>query len=485
MEKSLQKIIWPLILAIILFIAYWMTLLPGLGGFGDTAKFQFVGHVLGTPHTSGYPTYLLLNKIFTHIFPFGSLAFKSNLLSSLFSISALLFFYKTLIRLKINPFPAFISVLSLGFSVTLWTQSIIAEVYTLHLLFLSAIIYQLVKWRETRIKKDLLIACAIYSFSFGNHLTSILFLPAFTYWVLANNPKIFRNKQMILSIMSIVMLGALQYLYPFWRWYSPETSYLEMQTPDLKSFWWYISGAQFSWRFFPYSLSQFFTERIPFLIESLFHQYFWIWALAIWGLIKNFRKRITIFFSLFSLSTLIFTLNYDIPDIIVYFIPLTFIGSFYLAYGLQSITEYCSKKWITGLILLFIPANLLFSNYTLVDLSKASVDLQTQASLALIENNSLVLSSNYTQSTYWWYYLIGLKEGEKRNIFVHHESIDVSLPKIYSYLDEEVPYDLPLQRTEASPSLNLYIHGEDLHAALTEKGYSLERMSPALYKLVK
>jgi len=39
--------------ALVAFGVYLKTLFPGLGGGGDSAKFQYVGSVLGTPHPPG------------------------------------------------------------------------------------------------------------------------------------------------------------------------------------------------------------------------------------------------------------------------------------------------------------------------------------------------------------------------------------------------------------------------------------------------
>ena len=62
---------------------YWLTLAPGLIGLVDTPKFQFVGGILGVPHPPGYPLYVLLSHGFSHL-PFGSLAYRINLMSAVF-----------------------------------------------------------------------------------------------------------------------------------------------------------------------------------------------------------------------------------------------------------------------------------------------------------------------------------------------------------------------------------------------------------------
>ena len=75
---------------------YLSTLLPGIGYSGDTIKFQYLGKVLGIPHAPGYPLYLVLNHLFVSFFPFGSLAYKVNLLSAIYALGACLVLFKLL-----------------------------------------------------------------------------------------------------------------------------------------------------------------------------------------------------------------------------------------------------------------------------------------------------------------------------------------------------------------------------------------------------
>ena len=90
-----------LLLAVILGTVYIKTLLPGIGNSGDTAKFAFAGYVWGTAHGNGYPTYRVLNHFFTSLIPIGSLAYRANLLSAVFSVIASILITLTLINTKI------------------------------------------------------------------------------------------------------------------------------------------------------------------------------------------------------------------------------------------------------------------------------------------------------------------------------------------------------------------------------------------------
>ena len=79
------------------FGVYLRTLFPGLGGGGDSAKFQYVGSVLGTPHPPGYPLYVLVSFCFAHI-PVGSLAWRINAMSAFFATVAVVVTFLALRR---------------------------------------------------------------------------------------------------------------------------------------------------------------------------------------------------------------------------------------------------------------------------------------------------------------------------------------------------------------------------------------------------
>ena len=196
---------------------YWATLLPGVGYSGDTAKFQFIGKILGTPHATGYPTYVVLNHFFVTLFPLGTLAAKANLLSAVFSIGATLVLFRILLALEVSSFIAFVTALAFGLTPTLWLQSVVAEVYTFHLLFVALIVYFFVRWSQTKQDRHFCTATAIYALSFGNHLTTVTLLPAIVYLVWATDKRAFLDRKKLLWVGGWVLLSALQYTYIFWR----------------------------------------------------------------------------------------------------------------------------------------------------------------------------------------------------------------------------------------------------------------------------
>src|SRR5690349_15544120 len=80
----------PLVVGMVLMVAalalYVATLAPSVMP-GDYAEFQFCAAILGIPHPTGYPLYVLLGKLFT-LLPVGDVAYRVNLSSAVYMAGA-------------------------------------------------------------------------------------------------------------------------------------------------------------------------------------------------------------------------------------------------------------------------------------------------------------------------------------------------------------------------------------------------------------
>jgi hypothetical protein len=466
---------------------YLTTLLTGVGYHGDTAKFQYVGHVLGTPHATGYPTYIIINFIFTHLFPFGSLAYKANLLSAILAIWAVYIVYRMQIRIyRQNIATALLSALALGLSYTLWTQSIVAEVYTLHLLFLVQVVYNFLKWRESGKNKHFLIACAWYAFSFGNHLTMSLFLPAVVYFVWQTDKSSFKDIKKILPVMGLILLGALQYGYLFWRYYSPDTPYLEMAVPDLERLFWFIGGAQFKARMFAFTPAELLTTRIPWFITRLLEEFYYLIPIALLGLFNPKAKGTRLFMGLIFLGNMFYAVNYDIPDIGVYLIPNYFVAAIYLGLGMDFIRE----NWAAGkpryiskfaYILLLLPLLQYQLNHGRMRHITNDVHARNvETVLTAVKKNAVIVSPDEFYSQYYWYYLIGRKIEARRNIYlVHHYDIH----QVTDYIRRDKTIYLPEERKNIPPDLKVYVIAQKHQNDFKSEGFRLKKINAALYEV--
>jgi hypothetical protein len=87
---------WALGLFLASLALYWPTLSPSVV-LGDGGEFQMVSYVLGVPHRTGYPLFVLLGWIVTHLPLGGDVAYRLTLFS-MFSASAAMAVFYLLLR---------------------------------------------------------------------------------------------------------------------------------------------------------------------------------------------------------------------------------------------------------------------------------------------------------------------------------------------------------------------------------------------------
>ena len=224
-------------LSVLAWFVYLSTLSPTVF-YRDTPEYVNTAFSLGISHPAGFPIYNLMAKAVT-FFPMGAIPFKVNLFSSLMACLALLALYMasvTFLRVLAGPehsdsysWSALLPVGFVAFCFPLWSNTMLAEVYTLHTLFTALIILGLLKWKEKEDLRYLYAVALIYGLSAGNHGTVAFYLPAililFFLWCRHN-----RWQHLSLSVL-FFLLGFSVYMYlpirsltePTFDWGNPET----------------------------------------------------------------------------------------------------------------------------------------------------------------------------------------------------------------------------------------------------------------------
>jgi 4-amino-4-deoxy-L-arabinose transferase-like glycosyltransferase len=190
-------------------------LMPGVG-YWDTAEFQTIPPILGTAHPTGYPTFVILGWLGSiALGPLGDAAFRMNLLSAiLVGVAAAL--TVDLVRLLTRS-TGLGAVAGLGLAATpiVWSIGTHADPHALHLAFVAAILWLLVRWERARAADPagadlwLVAAAVVTGLSAGNHsLTLLLALPIGLY-VLAVEPRIVLRGRFVLICAAAVILPAI------------------------------------------------------------------------------------------------------------------------------------------------------------------------------------------------------------------------------------------------------------------------------------
>jgi Protein of unknown function (DUF2723) len=228
-------------------LVYLATLLPGMA-FGDWGEMQVVPHILGIPHPTGYPTYLLLAAAVDQV-PIGSVAFRGNVLAAVLTALSLGVAVVVQMRLGVGPLIAAGAALLVGLTGIVWAEAIVAEANPLHLLFAALLIHRALVWADGGTATDLAIGGLLVGLSLGNHLLTVTIAPFVALFVLWTGRDRFRLRPWWLLVPLLgIAAGLLVYLYlPIRAAQNPPLDYNDPETMDrLLDL---VSGTQFKEKF--------------------------------------------------------------------------------------------------------------------------------------------------------------------------------------------------------------------------------------------
>lgn len=476
---SLSRWLAPATLAVVLGGVYGLTLLPGAGYSPDTAEMQFSGRLLCVTHPTGYPAYLLLLHAFSRLVPFGSAALAANLFSALCSVLTCLVVRRLLLRLGARDAVATATAIAFGLTPTFWRLSIVAEVYSLHAFFLALVADGLLRWRQTGQRRALIVASGLYVASFGNHLTTVTLLPAFVFLVAATSWRVLFDRKSVVAIAALIALGILPYAYPLWRSLDPATPYLAVQVTNLSELWRYATGASFRGAMFPFSPAQLVTERLP-----MFARLWWadcgiLLALAAVG-IGAFRDRVAgVFLGIVFVGHLVFALNYDIPDIDVYFISAYLVTALVAGVGLERLLSLRLARRVPAAACLAIPLSLGALHWSDVEAARGPDKAVPMRELVESVPKGALIIARYNDYMYLLYFTLAEGLGGP-SVFVGSE---VTVEAIAAYLDEGQPLYLAPLRKWAPPGLPVYSTRLDLRPGLRAAGLSVQMVRPGVFRI--
>jgi len=310
--------------AVAAFALYRSTLLPGFD-FGDTGSFQtIVGFPLITPRDA-YPLYFAIGRAFvrlTHADP----AWALNLASAVEGGIACGLIVLVAAELAGSTAAGIAGGMLFAVSYTFWSQATIAEVYALHAGFVALTLLLLLHWSARPTAAKLAAFFLVFALAFGNHLSSVLLLPAYTAFVLVAAPggwrTMFAPRIVALAVLC-AMLGATLYvinLRTLWLLPDPPRSLVD----GLQTFWFDVTKAD--WRdtmvlHVPLSMLH---DRLAMYWFDLRQQFGPIVpAAAVVGLARLWiadRRRALLVFVLYA-ANVAFAFGYNVGDSHVFYLP--------------------------------------------------------------------------------------------------------------------------------------------------------------------
>lgn len=215
MTKLILKHIYPLAIFLISFIFYIALLPPGIT-FEDAGYFLAASLNGGYAHPPGYPLYTVLLKIWSLTMGLFSsnAAYIGSLFSAFLSAISLALFYIILkhisnsldISNKLKQPLLVLLCLNAGLAYEFIEQSILIEVYSLHIILLMSLYLFL-------IHKKYLLTGLVTGLALCNHTTAVFFFPFIFLWLLMiDNMKL---KNMLTPAIKLFIPGTLIGLIPY------------------------------------------------------------------------------------------------------------------------------------------------------------------------------------------------------------------------------------------------------------------------------
>ncbi|MFQ5407704.1 MAG: protein O-mannosyl-transferase family [Anaerolineales bacterium] len=377
---------------------YLRTLAPTVGA-ADTFEFQVNVIRLGINHGSGYPLYMLLAKLFSWLPVGGTAAFRINLSSAAFGALGVVSAYGLARTLAASRGAAAVAALALTTSIGLWSRAVEAEVYTLNVALVGAVLYMLLQLQaedaSTQVLPDapepyplprspddreppsttssgrrerlLPVLFLLLGLSFANHLTTGLLLPAVAAALLLARPRAAARTWALAGVL--FLSGLALYLYLPIRW--PAVNGGELLTFD--QFVGFLTGREAHGAVRPLAFLQD-ASRYSVVARKVLEQFGIVGAaLAGIGIVSLAirRRRALAIMLLAWLGYIYFGVSFYVPDpdFSSFLLPAHLLQAVWMAVGVQWLIGNRQLRFAALTALALLPLSNLWLNYARVDKS--------------------------------------------------------------------------------------------------------------------
>lgn len=145
-------------------------------GFWDTGDLQTVTWIAGIPYPTGFPGYVLLGWLWTHVIPFGSVAARLNALSAIAVALASATIAALALQLDVRPAIALAAGATFAFGHTMWVRATYADVHPLGFALAFAAFALVIRWVLRRDARAFAAAILVAAVAIAVDNTTVLIL---------------------------------------------------------------------------------------------------------------------------------------------------------------------------------------------------------------------------------------------------------------------------------------------------------------------
>jgi len=204
-------------------IVYISTLAPGLV-FGDPAEYTFVPYIWGIAHPPGYAFQTILGGLWQRLIPFGSIAWRANLLSAFAGAGIATLVYGSVRALGrrltglAGMLPGLLAGMSAATATDMWQHSIHANSHIVSALLATASLFLLLRWWASGQGRSpdprwLYGFSLVAGLSVTHHPLLVFSFPAYAVFLIAVHPRVLVEWRTLLLMLGFALLGLSIWLY--------------------------------------------------------------------------------------------------------------------------------------------------------------------------------------------------------------------------------------------------------------------------------
>jgi tetratricopeptide (TPR) repeat protein len=210
---------------------------------GDSGDLVTAVHVLGIPHPSGYPLYVLLGHLWEMLIPLGSIAWRMSLFSAAAAAATCGVVFALGRRAGLDAVAALFAALLLAASPSFWGEATVQRVYTLDALFVAVATACAWRWYRRRDRVSLAASFFVCGLGATNHTFMAVYAVALALAMCVADAGAFARGFML--VVPAFAIGLVPYLYlplraraaPVLNWGNPQTPSAFLDVVLRREFW--------------------------------------------------------------------------------------------------------------------------------------------------------------------------------------------------------------------------------------------------------
>lgn len=157
-------------------VLYIASLPPGVA-YWDTGEMQTVPYILGIAHPTGFPVFTLVGWAFTHLFPFGQVAWRTGVMSAIAMALAARCVFSLARALGADAFASLGGALLFAVGAVAWTRGARAEVHSFAVALGAWALVCGVRFALEGRPRDASLAALAVGLGLANHPVAVLQIP--------------------------------------------------------------------------------------------------------------------------------------------------------------------------------------------------------------------------------------------------------------------------------------------------------------------